>query len=855
MRINRRNFIKATAGGMAGLALGQVGFDLAQVKAYAYGLKIEGAKEFITVCPFCSCGCNIIAHVKNGKIVSTEGDPDYPVSEGGLCAKGAALLSMHDEGHRVKKPLYRAPYSDKWEEKDWDWVLDRIARRIKDTRDRHFKRFNDKGQEVNRVEAIFQLGTSQMDNEECSVAHQMLRGLGVVHLDHQARICHSATVPALAESFGRGAMTNHWIDIQNANAILIMGGKAAENHPISFKWVLKAQDKGATVMHVDPVFGRTSARADFHVPLRSGTDIAFLGGMISYILEHEKYFKEYVTEYTNAAFVVSKGFGFKDGLFTGYDAKTRKYDRSTWTFDKDENGVPVRDKSLKHPRCVLQLLKKHYSRYTPSRACRRRPAYPRTRSCACTRPTRPTGAKDKAGTIMYALGWTQHTVGVQNIRTSAMVQLLLGNIGVAGGGINALRGEPNVQGSTDQAILWHILPGYNPVPKASQPDLATYLKASTPVSNDPMSANWWQHRPKYMISYLKSYYGDNATADNGYCYNWLPKCDDGEDYSYLFLTDRMYKGEISGGFVFAHNPCQSIPNTHKTRRAFDNLDWLVVGEIHHTETTDNWHRPGVDPASVKTEVFLLPSSQRGEKEGSVTNSGRWVLWHYMCQQPIGESRDMGAQIVDVVNRVRHLYATEDGVFPRPGPGHGLAKGLQRRKARHDEQRLVHARRHGQGQGLQEGRPGAQLHLSHRRRGHCLHELAVLGRLSRARAEPGQAARPVAETTCRPTSGCSPTSRGAGPSTAASSTTAPPWTPTASPTTPPSRSFPGTGPSGWATSPTAAGRRLPRARGAIPSSCIPRATASSSGRAAWTAPSPSTTSPWKPRSSATGSRAS
>ena len=664
MTITRRTFMKVTGAGVAGLALGQMGFDLGPVKAHAYGLKIEGAKEFITVCPFCSCGCNIIAHVKNGKIVSTEGDPDYPVSEGGLCAKGAALCSMHEEGHRLKKPQYRAPYSDTWEEKEWDWVLDRIARRIKDTRDRHFKRYNDKGQEVNRVEAIFQLGTSQMDNEECSMSHQMLRGLGVVHLDHQARICHSATVPALAESFGRGAMTNHWIDIKNADAILIMGGKAAENHPISFKWVLKAKDAGATVMHVDPVFGRTSARCDFHVPLRSGTDIAFLGGMINYILEKKKYFEEYVREYTNAAFIVVDGFGFKKGLFTGYDPDKRIYDKKTWKFELDENGVPKRDKTFKHPRCVLNLLKKHYSRYTLKNVSETT-GVPVDKILKVYEAYTVTGVGNKAGTIMYALGWTQHTVGVQNIRTSAMVQLLLGNIGVAGGGINALRGEPNVQGSTDQAILWHILPGYNPVPKSSLPSLKAYLDKYTPVSHDPLSANWWQHRPKYMISYLKSYFGENATAGNGYGYSWLPKCDDGEDYSYLFITDRMYKGDIKGGFVFAHNPCQSIPNTHKTRRAFDNLDWLVVGEIHHTETSDNWRRPGVDPHNVKTEVFLLPSSQRGEKEGSVTNSGRWVLWHYMCQQPIGESRDMGAQIVDIMNRVKGLYDAEGGVFPEP----------------------------------------------------------------------------------------------------------------------------------------------------------------------------------------------
>ena len=423
-------------------------------------------------------------------------------------------------------------------------------------------------------------------------------------------------------------------------------------------------DRGAVIMHIDPKFSRTSARSDFHVPLRSGTDIAFLGGMINYILENDLYFKEYVVENTNASFIVSKDFGFKDGLFSGFDPKKRKYDKKSWSFDMDAQGVPLRDKTLQDPRCVFQLLKKHYSRYkldTVSAIT----GVPKDNLLKVYKAFGSTGKPDRSGTVMYALGWTQHTVGVQNIRSSAMVQLLLGNIGVAGGGINALRGEPNVQGSTDQAILWHILPGYNPVPVASQQTLGDYTGTTTPKSNDPMSANWWQHRPKYMVSMLKGYYGDYATKDNDFGYSWLPKCDDGVDYAYLYAIDRMYKGQIKGGFVFAHNPAQCLPNSHKTRRAMDNLDWLVVGELHHTETTDNWHRPGVDPNTVKTEVFLLPSAQRAEKAGSVTNSGRWVLWHYKAAEPMGKCKTMGDMVVDIFNRVRALYNEENGVYPDP----------------------------------------------------------------------------------------------------------------------------------------------------------------------------------------------
>ena len=459
-------------------------------------------------------------------------------------------------------------------------------------------------------------------------------------------------------------MTNHWTDIANADAVLIMGSNAAEHHPISFKWVLRAKDRGATVMHVDPKFSRTSARSDFHVPLRSGTDVAFLGGMVKYILDNEKYFKEYVVEYTNAAFVVGKDFSFSNGLFAGYEKGSKTYDKKKWGFELDANGVPMRDKSLKNKRCVLNLMREHYSRYSLDRVSSTT-GVPKKQLLRVYEAFAATGVGTKAGTIMYALGWTQHTVGVQTIRLAAITQLLLGNIGVAGGGINALRGEPNVQGSTDHCILYHILPGYLPVPRAKWADLDAYVKATTPKSNDPQSANWWQHKPKYMVSLLKGWFGDNATPENGFGYDWLPRCDDNGDYSYIFLFDRMYKGEVKGGFVFGTNPAQSAPNSHKVRRAMENLDWLVVGELHHTETSDFWRRPGADPAEIGTEVFLLPSAQRGEKDGSVTNSGRWLMWHYAAQPPIADSKPMGAMVVDIMNAVRRLYREENGVFPEP----------------------------------------------------------------------------------------------------------------------------------------------------------------------------------------------
>ena len=457
-------------------------------------------------------------------------------------------------------------------------------------------------------------------------------------------------------------MTNHWIDIKNADVVLIIGSNAAEHHPVSFKWIMRAKDNGAALIHVDPKFSRTSARCDYHVPLRSGTDIAFLGGMVNYILESNSYFHDYVVNYTNASFIVGKGYDFKDGLFSGYDAKARKYDQSKWGFEKGPDGAPLRDATLKHERCVFNLMKKHYSRYTLKNVSDITGVSEENllkvykQFCA-------TGKPDKAGTILYALGWTQHTVGVQNIRCSTLVQLLLGNIGVAGGGINALRGEPNVQGSTDHALLYHVLPGYIGLPLAPWQTLAQFNKANTPVTKIPNSANWWGNRPKYFASLLKGWSGEEAKPENDFCYGLLPKGEPGADYSYMYVMDKMYQGKIKGGFVFGVNPMNSFPNTNKMRKALDNLDWMVCAELHNSETTDNWHRPGVDPKKMKTEVFLLPSAHRVEKAGTISNSGRWLLWFDKAVEPAGEARNFADMFVPLINKLRELYKAEGGKLP------------------------------------------------------------------------------------------------------------------------------------------------------------------------------------------------
>jgi formate dehydrogenase major subunit len=458
-------------------------------------------------------------------------------------------------------------------------------------------------------------------------------------------------------------MTNHWIDIGNSDCILIMGSNAAECHPISFKYVVEAMEKGAKLISVDPRFTRTSAKADIFTALRSGTDIAFLGGMIKYILDNKLYNKEYVAAYTNAPFIVGKAFDFKNGLFSGYNKKTRKYDKSKWAFDMDKNGVPQMDRSLKDSRCVFQLLKKHFSRYD-TKLVSKITGTPEADLKKVYKTYAATGETGKSATIMYAMGWTQHTVGTQNIRTMAMIQLLLGNIGMAGGGVNALRGESNVQGSTDHCLLWHIWPGYLKTPRASNVSLEAYNKKWTPQSKDPLSANWWQNYPKYSVSMLKSFFGDNATQKNDFGYDWLPKVDDGTAYSWLDIFDAMYKKTIKGFFAWGQNPACSGANAGKNRKAMANLDWLVNVNLFDNETGSFWRGPGIKPADIKTEVFMLPACASMEKEGSITNSGRWMQWRYQGPKPLGNSKADGDIIMELGYKLKEAYQ-EGGVFPDP----------------------------------------------------------------------------------------------------------------------------------------------------------------------------------------------
>ena len=479
-------------------------------------------------------------------------------------------------------------------------------------------------------------------------------------------------MPGLGTTFGRGGATTAQQDLQHADAILIMGSSMAENHPVGFRWVIKAREQGATVIHVDPRFTRTSAMSDMWVPIRAGSDIVFLGAMVNHVLTNALEFREYIVPFTNAATIVSADFRDTDdldGLFSGWNEAEQRYSPESWGYEaagqtdeqvghdpiegghgKDRAGdatkiqVPRRDPSLEHPRCVFQILKRHYARYTPEmveNVCGvPRAAFLRVADAFC----RASGP-EKTAAICYAVGWTQHSVGVQIIRTAAILQLLLGNIGRPGGGILALRGHASIQGSTDIPTLYDILPGYIPMPAfgSDTRSLAAYLKKHR------SSAGWWANLDKMVVSLLKAWYGDHATRENDYGFGWIPRISgDHSHFGYwLDMADADTGREtapIEGLFVMGQNPAVGAPNARLERRAMANLKWLVVRDMVETETASFWldspeiQRGEMRTSDIATEVFFFPAAAHAEKDGCFTNTQRLLQWHEKAVDPPGDAR-------------------------------------------------------------------------------------------------------------------------------------------------------------------------------------------------------------------------
>jgi formate dehydrogenase-N alpha subunit len=674
MQVSRRQFFKICAGGMAGTTAAALGFTPSVAMAETRQYKLLRSRETRNNCTYCSVGCGILIYslgdgAKNvtESIFHIEGDPDHPVSRGSLCPKGAGVLDYIHSENRLKFPEYRAPGSDKWQRMSWDEAVERIARLMKDDRDANFVEKNEANVTVNRWLTTGMLCSSAASNETGILDQKFARALGMLAIDCQARLCHGPTVAALAPSFGRGAMTNNWVDIKNANVILIMGGNAAEAHPVGFKWVIEAKTQNnAKVIVVDPRFNRSAAVADIYSPIRAGSDTAFLLGVVNYLIINNKIHTEYVKEYTNASLLVRDDFEFNDGLFSGFDAETKTYDKTSWQYQLDENGFAKRDMSLTHPRCVWNLLKQHVSRYTPELV---------ENLCGTSKEDfllisgllAETCVSDKTATILYALGWTHHTGGAQIIRCAAMIQLLLGNIGMAGGGVNALRGHSNIQGYTDLGLLSLNLPGYMGLPSEKQTSLAMYLEQTTPKALLKDQVNFWKNTPNFFISMMKSFYGEHAQAENDWGFDWLPKWD--KSYDVMKQADLMAQGKMNGYIVQGFNPLAAFPDKNKSSRALSRLKYMVVIDPLVTESSNFWQNHGemndIDPTKIQTEVFRLPSSCFAEENGSIVNSGRWLQWHWHAAEPPGEALLDGKIIARIFLRLRELYREEGGANPEP----------------------------------------------------------------------------------------------------------------------------------------------------------------------------------------------
>jgi formate dehydrogenase major subunit len=476
----------------------------------------------------------------------------------------------------------------------------------------------------------------------------------------------------------------------------------AECHPVGFQWVMEAKARGAKVIHVDPRFTRTSAVADMHVPLRAGSDIVFLGGIINYVLAQEKYFRDYVVNYTNAAALLTEDFVDTedlDGVFSGLDREHRTYDFDAWRYEGGEvpaaagardsvqpdgqhqdvrqsargeahgsGGAaahmdPERDETLQHPRCVFQVLKRHFARYTPEMVQQACGVPPESFTRICELVTENSGP-DRTTAFVYSVGWTQHTVGAQYIRTAAILQLLLGNIGRPGGGILALRGHASIQGSTDIPTLFDLLPGYLPMPHVhGNEDLAAY------VADEGMDKGFWANMGSYMVSLLKAYWGDAATAENNFCFDYLPRLT-GSHSTYETVVEQI-EGRCQGYFLFGQNPAVGSANGRMQRAGLANLDWLVVRDLVMIESATFWQNgPEIETGEmrtedIKTEVFFLPAAAHTEKNGSFTNTQRMLQWHHEAVQPAGEARSDLWFAYHLGRRIRAKLAASADAMDRP----------------------------------------------------------------------------------------------------------------------------------------------------------------------------------------------
>ncbi len=727
MNISRRDFLKISTMAAAGTFATTLGLPraFAQDKSgrsplfldRGFKAKIMG-KHTPSICPFCSVGCGIGIYTggliggveKEGvdEVMHIEGDPDNPINGcpdlrrlrggrrnpptvdtigGSVCPKAQHLFYLTQRikelnKNRLKKVLHRKPGAGGWAELDFKTAVAKVVERIKKTRDDTFVDLDDRDNGVNRCEGIGFIGGSATNNEPNYAFSKLVRALGLVYVDNEARDSYAPAIKAMRETFGRPGMTNTIPDIKNARQVLIIGANPGADQPAVMRWVFEAQDHSAAhVIVVDPRVSRTAATASMHVRIRPGTDLALIGGIINYILSSTDkiYNEDYVIRHTDASFVLDSHFltaTESKGVFSGFDESRKTYDKEKgkWEYQYNpreregeyKNAIfPKQDPSFKMPRTVLNVLRKQFSRYTAPIVCQvcGIEAAEFEQLCKIYSSTYRSG---DAGVILFGRGVMSQATGAQTVRALAILQLLLGNIGVPGGGLVPLLTSCNTQGACDMGLLAEYLPGYLEMPSASDRSLAEYLDRVSAKSEDPTSFNEWkkENYEKYAVNFLQAMFAGSVSKSDDWGFDYLPKLDPDRDYTLGGMFDAMDAGTLKGLFVLGENPALG-PNGAARRKAMGKLDWLVVYDVFESETAAFWKSQ--EGKGSNTEVFMFPSPTVAELTGTVTNMSRWVQWQERALSPSAEdaSRREAIFLADrLADGLKKAYSS-GGRFPAP----------------------------------------------------------------------------------------------------------------------------------------------------------------------------------------------
>jgi anaerobic selenocysteine-containing dehydrogenase len=618
MSLSRRDFLKlAGACGAAGFLGGVV-----TTAGCSPLVTLKGTKKVRTICSLCSLGCGLIVRMRKGVPVYVEGDSAHPVNNGALCARAFLIPSLFNEKLRAVRVGYRAPGASEWTTISWESALSMIAARIKKTRDESFVQF-DGASTVNRTEGIAALAGSSLTNEEGYLFAKFCRLIGIPHIGTESLVRGDARKFASHATFGLFGSTNPWTDLSNADCVLILGTNLAKRMPVAMRYLADVRARGGMVITIDPLATETASTSDLHCAIRPGSDTAFLLGLINYAYQNNRCNRQYLVECTDAPLIVNGKFSYDRtrGIFGGYDRKTGSYPPDFFDYERDARGNPLRDDELRNMRTVYQLLKNHVSAYTPQYVyeCTGCPpdVFLRAADIFCS-----SSDSSRASAVITGFSCGGSRLSEQTYRAAAMLQLMLGNIGVSGGGIYQVESFGNTLGVDCQIPMWDMLPGMIPLPKGgstpggNDSDFQTYLKNHQMVSNDAASVNQWQNLKSYMVGLLKSWYGNQATEQTRFNFDWLPK---GKNVftteTWLASFGTQYKGALfMGADLAAYNVSLDV-----VTRSLASLDWIVVSDIGHTDSTDFWKK-----VKCGTEVFFLPSATLFEKEGTILSASRWI---------------------------------------------------------------------------------------------------------------------------------------------------------------------------------------------------------------------------------------